>query len=78
MRQHTATELRANLYQLLDHVATTGEPVHVMRGDVELCIVRKEPAASHKKKPRTLPNLIVGDPDELIHMEWPWNEGRDL
>jgi len=74
----TATDLRAHLYEVLDHVAATGEAVHVMRGDVELCIVRKEERASRRKKPRVLPGLIVGDPDALIHIEWPWNEGQDL
>ncbi len=41
--KRTATDLRAHLYQVLDHVAMTGETVHVMRGDVELYIARKEP-----------------------------------
>jgi hypothetical protein len=76
--KRTATDLRANLYQVLDHVAATGEVVHVTRGGVELCIVRKEQVPARKKNPRTLPDLIVGDPDSLVHMEWPWNEGRDL
>jgi hypothetical protein len=76
--KRTATDLRANLYQVLDHVAATGEVVYVTRGGVELCITRKEQAPPRKKKPRTLPDLIVGDPDALVHIEWPWNEGRDL
>ena len=74
--KRSATDLRAHLYEVLDHVARTGDPVTVTRGGVELCIVRKKPAPARKRKPRTLPNLIVGDPDELIHMEWPWSEGK--
>ncbi len=75
--KHTATGLRAHLYQVLDHVAATGEAVHVMRGDVELCIVRKKKAPARKKKPRTLPRLIVGNPDALVHVEWPTGDGQD-
>ncbi len=75
--KRSATDLRAHLYEVLDHVATTGEPVKIQRGDVELCIVRNSNVKRPRKK-RVLSDLIVGDPDELIHMEWPWSEGRDL
>jgi hypothetical protein len=77
--RRTATDLRAHLYEVLDHVATTGQPVEIARGGVELCIIRKDLAGTRKKKsPRTMPKLIVGDPDDLVHMEWPWSEGKDL
>lgn len=77
--KRTATDLRAHLYEVLDHVAKTGEPVHVMRGGVELCIVRKsETPAKEKRKQRTLADLVVGDPDALIHSTWSWAEGKNL
>ena len=76
--RRTATDLRANLYATLDHVATTGEPVEVERGGVQLRIIRVDAPAAKRRVRRTLPDLIVGDPDDLIHMEWPWSEGRDL
>jgi hypothetical protein len=76
--KRTATDLRAHLYEVLDHVAKTGRAVEVTRGGVELCIVRKDKSQKKKRSPRTLPELIVGDPDELIHVEWPWNKGKDL
>jgi len=75
--KRTATDLRAHLYQVLDHVAKTGQPAEITRHGVDLCIVRKEKALK-KRKPRTLPDLIVGDPDALIHIEWPWSAGKDL
>jgi antitoxin (DNA-binding transcriptional repressor) of toxin-antitoxin stability system len=75
--KRTATELRTHLYELLDHVAKTGQPVEVTRRGVELCIIRK-PASRAPRRPRTLPDLIVGDPDDLIHMEWPSSGGKDL
>jgi prevent-host-death family protein len=76
--KRTATDLRAHLYEVLDHVAKTGEPVHVTRRGVELAIIRRAAVSKRKKKPRTLPNLVVGNPDDLIHMEWPWSRGEGL
>jgi antitoxin (DNA-binding transcriptional repressor) of toxin-antitoxin stability system len=76
--RRTATDFRAHLYEVLDHVAKTGEPVYVTRRGVELCIVRQAAAPQKRKKPRVIPRLIVGDPDALIHVEWPWSEGREL
>lgn len=64
----TASELRANLYRLLDRVAETGESIEIER-DGRLVRIVAVPA------PRKLGRLvrrdvIVGDPDELIHMDW--------
>lgn len=72
--KRTATDLRAHLYEVLDHVAKTGRPVEVMRGGVELSIIRAKPA--RRRVARKLPKLIAGDPDALIHIEWPWDAGR--
>ena len=71
--RRTATDLRAHLYEVLDQVARTGKPVEVVRGGVELAIVRKKAAPRRKKVPRTIPGLIIGDPDDLVHIEWPWS-----
>lgn len=67
--KRTATDLRANLYATLDHVAATGEPVEVVRGGVQLRIIRVDVPAPKRRARRTMPDLIVGDPDDLIHME---------
>jgi antitoxin (DNA-binding transcriptional repressor) of toxin-antitoxin stability system len=75
--ERTITYLQAHLREVLDYVAKTGEPVHVTRGGVELAIVRRA-TVPKRKKPRTLPDLIVGDPDDLIHMEWPGSRGEGL
>ena len=77
--RRTATDLRAHLYEVLDHVAKTGQPVEVMRHGVEICIMRKDLTAPTKRRlPRRLPDLIVGDPDDLVHVEWPWSKGKGL
>lgn len=36
--------------------------------------MRAETVRKKRSKPRTLPDLIVGDPDDLVHIEWPWNQ----
>jgi hypothetical protein len=77
--ERTPTDLRAHLYEALDHVASTGEVIEINRNGVALCIMRKpvaENARKSAKAPKTLPNLIVGDPDDLINLQWPWNAGR--
>lgn len=73
----TASKLRANVYRLLDEVLDTGKPLEIERNGRLLVIAPKEV----KKKGSKLDNLqrregaIVGDPDELIHMDWSseWN-----
>lgn len=76
--EKTATELRAHLYEVLDQVARTGQPVSIRRGDVVLQIVRAPRRVKRRGPPRVLRDLIVGDPDELVHIEWPWSAGKDL
>lgn len=39
----------------------------------ESSAVRAEATRKKRTSPRTLPHLIVGDPDDLVHVEWPWN-----
>ena len=73
--KRTASDLRAHLYEVLDHVAKTGRPVDVIRNGVELSIVRKDVVRTRRRSPRKLPDLIVGDPDDLVHVEWPWARG---
>ena len=64
----SATRLRQNLYNILDSVVDTGVPVEVERRGRLLRIVPGERAskwnrlAAHK--------IVVGDPDELVHMDW--------
>lgn len=72
----TASKLRANVYRLLDEVLATGKPLEIERNGKLLVIAPKE-----ERKMSKLDNLprregaIVGDPDELIHIDWSseWN-----
>lgn len=64
----TVSELRQNIYQLLDQVLDTGVPLEIERKGRKLRIVPEPP---HDK----LDNLkrwdcLVGDPEEIVHMDW--------
>lgn len=73
----TATELRANVYKVLDEVIATGKPVEVTRKG---CTVKISPAKRKRAKKtedifermkrHALPDLIVGDPEDLVHIDW--------
>lgn len=65
----TASELRANLYRILDQVLETGVPVEIRRKGG---VVRIVPASPPSKLARLVKRkgIIVGDPDDIIHMDW--------
>lgn len=74
----SASKLRANIYRLLDGVLETGEPLEIKRKGETLVISPKEPRKDDASFWERLPRregFIVGDPDELIHMDWSseWN-----
>lgn len=63
-----ATQLRANIFKILDHVAASGETVEVIRKGSVLKITpdtcnRKLGALPRRK-------CIVGDPERLVHLDW--------
>lgn len=70
----TASKLRANVYRLLDEVLDTGQPLEIERHGKLLVIAPKEQRSIWERLPRR-EGYIVGDPDELIHVDWSseWN-----
>lgn len=72
----SASKLRANVYRLLDDVLETGQPLEIERNGKTLVIVPKEEQSIWDRLPRC-EGFIVGDPDELIHIDWSseWNPG---
>lgn len=69
----TATKLRSELYQILDRVLATGESVEVTRAEGTVVIkplLSEKRSRPGKRKPKPNPNLVVGDPDDLIHFDW--------
>lgn len=68
MKRLTPTELRQNLYRLLDEVAESGEPISVERHGKRLTIAAD---TTPGRLERLVPHdAIVGDPEDLVHMDW--------
>jgi len=70
----TASQLRANVYRLLDDVLESGRPLEIERKGKILVIAPQEAQSLWDRLPRR-EGAIVGDPDELIHVDWSseWN-----
>lgn len=66
----TASELRQNIYRLLDEVAETGVPLEIERKGKRLRIVPADEPPSKLDRVKGDPDYIVGDPDDIIHMDW--------
>ena len=64
----SATRLRQNLYNILDSVVDTGVPVEVERRGRVLKIVAEEQGSKWDRL--TAHQIVVGDPDELVHIDW--------
>lgn len=72
MKTITITELRANIYNLLEEVLATGIPLEINKGGRILRIV---PAEKVNKLHSLIhrPEIIQGDPDDLVSMQWEVN-----
>lgn len=70
----TPSELRANLYRLLDEVLETGVPLEIERRGRHLRIVA-DPPVSRLDRLVPHPGTIIGDPEDLVEMDWSgyWN-----
>lgn len=70
----SASKLRSDVYRLLDEVLETGRPLEIERKGKTLVIAPKEKESIWDRLPRR-EGAIIGDPDELIHMDWSseWN-----
>lgn len=66
----TASKLRADVYRILDEVLATGQPVEIRRGGRTLLIVSADASTSRLARLRPRPDLVVGDPDDLVHVDW--------
>lgn len=72
----TATELRRNIYKLLDQVIETGEALEIERNGKILRISPPQGRDLEKLFPRR-DDIYNGDSEELVHMDWsdtwkPW------
>ena len=71
----TATKLRENIYAIIDQVLATGEPVDIERNGRTL---RLQVVGSGSRLANLVrrPDVIVGDPDDLVELDWSheWSE----
>jgi len=64
----TASQLRSDVYRILDRVLETGVPVEIERHGKILRIV---PPADSSKTGRLEPvEYLTGDPEEIVHVDW--------
>ena len=77
MKTITVTELRGNIYNLLDEVLNTGIPIEINKGGKKLKII---PAGKTKKLQNLIsrPNVIKGNPDDLVGISWEKEVNLDL
>jgi antitoxin (DNA-binding transcriptional repressor) of toxin-antitoxin stability system len=64
----SATQLRTDIYQVLDQVLETGVPVIVQRAGrlLKILPVRDDEAKLVVVKR----DVLRGDPEDLVHMDW--------
>jgi prevent-host-death family protein len=77
MKTISVTELRGNIYQLLDEVLETGIPIEILKGGKKLKII---PVEQPDKLQNLIsrPNVIQGNPDDLVHISWEKEVNLDL
>lgn len=63
------SELRANIYRLIDRVVETGEPLVIERNGKRLRIVPEEPP-SKLSRLASRDGFIRCDPGDLVHLDW--------
>lgn len=76
----TASKLRENIYNILDTVLISGQPVEIERKGRILRIVADPPAPSRLARMKKRPGMINGDPNDLVDVEWSagWNPQGSL
>ncbi len=77
MKSITPTQLRANIYNLLDEILNTGIPLEIKKGDKKLVITPVDPMDKLKNLIHR-PDAIQGDPDELVEISWADEVNLDL
>jgi len=66
----TPSKLRADIYRLLDEVLETGEPLVITRNGRTLRIVPDPPERVRIEDLPKHPDGLIGDPEDIVHMDW--------
>jgi prevent-host-death family protein len=77
MKSITPTELRANIYNLLDEVLETGIPLEIRKGNRKLRIVPDEKVDKFQNL-ISRPHVIQGDLEDLVDISWENEVNLDL
>ena len=77
MKTITPTELRTNIYNLLDEILNTGVPLEIKKGDKKLKIVPVDQVDKLKNLIHRT-DAIRGDPEELVEISWADEVNLDL
>ncbi len=77
MKTVSPTELRSNIYKLLDEVLNSGVPIEINKGGKLLRIIPVE-KSDKLKNLVSRPNVIVGNPDDLVDISWEKEVNLDL
>lgn len=79
-QQVTPSQLRANIYKLVDEVLETGVPLQINRRGRKLLLVADEPVRDRLAAIHTNPLAIAGDPEDLVSIDWSseWDPDRNL
>lgn len=72
MKTVTVTQLRSDIYNLLEEVLQSGVPLEVSKGGRKLHILPVE-KVSKLDNLVYQPELIVGDPEDLVNITWDVN-----
>jgi prevent-host-death family protein len=77
MKTITPTELRSNIYKILDEVLSSGVPLEINKGGKLLRIV---PVAKTNKLANLVsrPDIIIGNSDDLVDICWEKEVNLDL
>lgn len=69
MKSVTVTELRGNIYNLLDEVLNTGIPIEITKGGKKLKIMPVD-KVNKLENLVSRPQVIKGNPDDLVEISW--------
>lgn len=77
----TPTQLRANLYNLLDQVIETNKPIEIRRnGRIIKLILEGENHRGRLTRLQPHPGTMCAPAESFVHMDWSstWTSGQDL
>ncbi|HLG18301.1 MAG TPA: type II toxin-antitoxin system Phd/YefM family antitoxin [Bdellovibrionota bacterium] len=68
MKAIAASQLRQNIYRLLDRILQTGIPLEIVRRGKRLRISALEPPSKLASLPKR--RIIKGNPEDMVHLDW--------